>query len=527
MGLKRWDFVAFIFILFMGGLLRFFVYSDLWFIFGDDCRYAGLAEGLIERRVYSLYAQDPYILHPPVHPLLIALVHTLTGLDYLYSGRLISFFFGSSTILIVFLLSLLFLKPRESIFSMFLFALSGFHIYLAHLSITDNTFLFLGFLSLYWYCKGVLNKSTPHLIIAGFFGGFCALTRDIGIILPLLFFLYWLLTENLRTTWRLPLVTSMIEGAFYSVWLVYRYISYVSAPYICAWEGFPVYTQNFSLLTLVSPFSFPEIREAFVGLFVPYTYYFLNLPRLTNLFVPWPLSSSIVFYGPFGGHAHDVPLYLFLLIPGVAGLLKSRQYFIMCWILIFFVPFSFLTNVDVRFVDFTLPAFTLLYVYGIKACRNALVWVLETFRFDAKRHLPRFFRHPSIFPYFMIALACSFVIIALFETKGTILTQPYEIQGAELAAEVEKLNGVIMVRLGYSQEVAYLSKKTVIGMPHTPTRLDEIINYYNVSYIAWGQHSPWCKQTITYVQTHPEKYVLYKYITSPRSNDIYVIYKVL
>ncbi len=64
-------------------------------------------------------------------------------------------------------------------------------------------------------------------------------------------------------------------------------------------------------------------------------------------------------------------------------------------------------------------------------------------------------------------------------------------------------------------------------MPHTPTRLDDIISHYNVDYIAWGQHSPWCEETITYIQEHPEKYTLYLYIISPENNDIYLIYEVL
>jgi hypothetical protein len=512
----------------MGGLLRFLAYSDLWFIFGDDCRYAGLSQNLIEQHVYSLYAQDPFILHPPVHPILGALVHTVTGLDFIYSDRVLSFVFGTISIPIVFLLSLLFLKHREkSILATFLFAISGFHIYLAQLSLTDNTFMFIGFLSLYWYCKGISDENYSRLIMAGLLGGFCALTRDLGIILLLLFFIYWLFTTNLVNTWRMPVLASLIQGAVYSAWPVYRYLAYVSNRYICAWEGFPAYTGDFSLLTLVSPFSFPEISAAFVGLFVPYTYYLLNLPRLTNLFLPWPLSSSIVLYGPFGGHEHLVPLYFFLLIPGVVGALKSRQYFILSWILIFFVPLSFLTNVDVRFVDFTLPAFSILYLYGLVTCKDVLKWFLEKFKPEVSRRIAQFFRNPHTFSYFIIVLMFSFIIFGLVQAKGTILTQPYEIQGADLAAEVEKLNGVTMVRLGYSQEVAYLTTKAIIGMPHTPTRLDDIINHYSVNYIAWGQHSPWCEQTITYIQEHPEKYVLYLFISSPENNDIYLIYEVL
>jgi len=363
--------------------------------------------------------------------------------------------------------------------------------------------------------------------MAGLLGGFCALTRDLGIILLLLFFIYWILTTKSVNTWRMPILASVVQGAVYSVWPAYRYLTYVSHRYICAWEGFPVYTGNFSVLTLVSPFSFPEIAAAFVGLFVPYTYYLLNLPRLTSLFLPFPLNSSIVLYGPFGGNEHLVPLYFFLLIPGVVGALKSRQYFILSWILIFFVPLSFLTNVDVRFVDFTIPAFSILYVYGLVTCKDALKWFLEKFKPEANLRIAQFFRHPHTLSYFVIVLTSSFIIFGLVQAKGTILTQPYEIQGADLAAEVEKLNGVTMVRLGYSQEVAYLTTKAIIGMPHTPTRLDDIINHYNVNYIAWGQHSPWCEQTITYIQEHPEKYALYLHISSPENNDIYLIYKIL
>jgi hypothetical protein len=521
---KRQDFVLVLLLTFMGGLLRLLVYSDLWFIFGDDCRYAGLSQNFIERNVYSLYAQDPFILHPPVHAILGALIHTATGLDFIYSNRVNSFIFGAMSIPVVFLLSMLFLKHRESILATFLFAISGFHIYLAQLSLTDNTFMFIGFLSLYWYCKGVSKKNYFQLILAGLLGGFCALTRDLGVILVLLFFIYWLLTTKSVNTWNFPVLASVMQVAVYSAWPAYRYLTYSSHRYICSWEGFPVYTENFSVITLVSPFSFPEISAAFVGLFVPYTYYFLNLPRLTSLFLPMP---SIVLYGPFGGHEHLVPLYFFLLIPGIIGALKSRQYFILSWILIFFVPLSFLTNVDVRFVDFTLPAFSILYVYGLVACKDALKWALERFKPEANKQIAQFFRRPNAFSYFIIVLTFSFIIFGLVQAKGTILTQPYEIQGADLAAEVEKLNGVTMVRLGYSQEVAYLSTKSIIGMPHTPTRLDDIISYYNVSYIAWGQHSPWCEQTITYVQEHPEKYALHLYISSPENNDIYLIYEVL
>ncbi len=215
------------------------------------------------------------------------------------------------------------------------------------------------------------------------------------------------------------------------------------------------------------------------------------------------------------------------MIPGVVGALKSRQYFIISWILIFFVPLSFLTNVDVRFVDFTLPAFSILYLYGLLTCKDALKWILEKVKPEANARIVQIFRHPHAFSYFIIVLSFSFIIFGLVQAKGTILTQPYEIQAADLATEVEKLNGVIMVRLGYSQEVAYLTTKEIIGMPHTPTRLDDIINYYNTSFIAWGQHSPWCEQTITYIQEHPEKYALHLYISSPENNDIYLIYKVL
>jgi 4-amino-4-deoxy-L-arabinose transferase-like glycosyltransferase len=484
---KHWTFALVVLITFMGGLLRFLVYSDLWFIFGDDSRYAGLSQRLIEQNVYSLYAQDPFILHPPVHSILGALIHTITGLDFIYSNRLLSFTFGTMSIPVVFLLSLMFLKNRESILATFLFAISGFQIYLAQLSLTDNTFMFIGFLSLYWYIKGVSNKNHPQLIMAGLLGGFCALTRDLGIILLLLFFIYWILTTKSLHTWRMPVLASMMQGAIYSVWPAYRYLSYISHRYICAWEGFPVYTGNFNIISLVSPFSFPEISAAFVGLFAPYTYYLITLPRLTSLFLPWPLNSSIVLYGPFSGNEHLVPLYFFLLIPGVVGALKSRQYFILSWILIFFVPLSFLTNVDVRFVDFTLPAFSILYVYGLVTCKNVLKGALEKFKPEANRRIVEFFRHQNVFSYFIIVLTFSFIIFGLVQAKGTILTQPYEIQGADLAAEVEKLNGLTMVRLGYSQEVAYLTTKPIIGMPHTPTRIDDIIHHYDVNYIAWGR----------------------------------------
>ncbi len=524
---KHWTFALVVLITFMGGLIRFLVYSDLWFIFGDDSRYAGLSQNLIEHGVYSLYAQDPFILHPPVHPILGALIHTATGLDFIYSDRLLSCVFGTISIPIVFLLSMLFLNYRESILTTFLFTISGFHIYLAQLSLTDNTFMFMGFLSLYCYCKGISNRNYPKLIMAGLLGGFCALTRDLGIILILLFFIYWILTSKSVNTWRMPILASVMQGAVYSVWPAYRYFSYISHRYICAWEGFPVYTGNFSIITLVSPFSFPEISAAFVGLFAPYTYYLITLPRLTSLFLPWPLNSSFVLYGPFGGNEHLVPLYFFLLIPGVVGAIKSRQYFILSWILIFFVPLSFLTNVDVRFVDFTLPAFSMLYVYGLVTCKNILKWVLEKLKPGVNRQIIELLRHRDVFSYLVIFLTFSFIIFGLVQAKGTILTQPYEIQGADLAAEVEGLNGVTMVRLGYSQEVAYLTTRAIIGMPHTPTRLDDIIHHYNVNYIAWGQHSPWCDQTITYIQEHPEKYALYLYIPSPENNDIYLIYKVL
>lgn len=122
---------------------------------------------------YSIYHSRQNFLHvinlkdlsPPLYYVLLHFWIKLTGTS-VFSIRLLSVFFGTASVFIIYLSGAHIFNRRVGIYSALLAAVSPLHIYFSQEARTYSLFFALTLLSMYFYSK--LNKAASKWIIAGY-----------------------------------------------------------------------------------------------------------------------------------------------------------------------------------------------------------------------------------------------------------------------------------------------------------------------------------------------------------------------
>ncbi len=162
---------------------------------------------------------------PPFYPFLIFLFSPDT-LHVEITGRLISLFFGTLTIIPLFYLVKEAIGKKEAIFSALLYAFHPYLVTCSGMLLTEATYWGLLVLSVYFFWTGLNKEKVWRMSFSGIFLGLAYLTRPEGVGYVLVY-LAWVVVDGvLRKEWfkRLILIGVLIPSVFI---FVIPYVIYI------------------------------------------------------------------------------------------------------------------------------------------------------------------------------------------------------------------------------------------------------------------------------------------------------------
>ena len=197
-----------ILILLLGFILRFLVASNVPIV-ADEPVHGMHAIGVLALHPLSTLSQSPLWFY------ITDIAYNLFGIT-LFSSRFLSFFFGSLTILVVYLLAKLLFNSRVALIAAFLLAISSYHIVWAA-AYMDEGMMFFVLLGMYLFMKEYQTKKTISLWCAVAFG-IALLVKIIAavFIVALLPFILGILYQNYKhdkKLFRKNLKRTIIFGA--------------------------------------------------------------------------------------------------------------------------------------------------------------------------------------------------------------------------------------------------------------------------------------------------------------------------
>lgn len=112
-------------------------------------------------------------------------------------------------------------------------------------------------------------------------------------------------------------------------------------------------------------------------------------------------------------------------------------------------------------------------------------------------------------------LLCSvFWVSKTIVTEQLFFTRPYVVETSTVSEWINShlpKGTTIMVQFGLAPEIAYLTQDKVIGLPPEPSRLDFLIDYFDVKYVLVGSgFADRCRETIDWIKANPERFKLLK-----------------
>jgi 4-amino-4-deoxy-L-arabinose transferase-like glycosyltransferase len=195
-----------------------------------------MAQGIAnDSAVYGFIARDflkghfieglSFSAAPPLYPFLIYLFSPDTT-HVEITGRLLSLFFGTFTIIPLFHLVKQAIGKKEAIFSALLYAFHPYLVTYSGMLLTEATYWGLLVLSVYFFWTGLKKEKLWRMALSGFFLGLAYLTRPEGIGYVLVY-LIWIIVEGiLKKGWskKIALVAVLILTVFI---FVVPYVVYI------------------------------------------------------------------------------------------------------------------------------------------------------------------------------------------------------------------------------------------------------------------------------------------------------------
>ncbi len=195
-----------------------------------------MAQGIAnDSAVYGFIARDflkghfikglSFSAAPPLYPFLIYLFSPDTT-HVEITGRLLSLFFGTFTIIPLFYLVKEAIGKKEAIFSALLYAFHPYLVTYSGMLLTEATYWGLVVLSVYFFWTGVMKEKLWRMALSGVFLGLAYLTRPEGIGYVLVYVAWVVVDGVLRKKWfkKLILIGVFIPSVFI---FVIPYVIYI------------------------------------------------------------------------------------------------------------------------------------------------------------------------------------------------------------------------------------------------------------------------------------------------------------
>lgn len=256
---------------------------------------------------YSIYHSRQNFIHvisfkdlsPPLYYVLLHFWIKLTGTSA-FSVRLLSVFFGTATVFIIYLLSAHIFNKKVGMYAALLVSFSPLHIYFSQEARTYSLFFALTLLSMYFYSK--LNKVTSKWIITGY------LISTVFLIYSHLYALLIILVQNLHqvTVNRFKLTKEA------KAWVLIQFVVFIFyIPRIIQLPG--IISDNFH--SWISRPSFLQLIYMIYNLFAGTVFSFYGLTLML-------ICSLLVLRYKFGNNIF-FPLWILipLLVPFIYSLL--------------------------------------------------------------------------------------------------------------------------------------------------------------------------------------------------------------
>jgi 4-amino-4-deoxy-L-arabinose transferase-like glycosyltransferase len=171
--------------------LRFYAVLMAQGIANDSAAYGFIARNFLKGHFIKGLSSPA----PPLYPFLIFLFSPDTA-HVEITGRLISLFFGTLTIIPLFYLVKKAIGQREAIFTTLLYSFHPYLVTYSGMLLTEATYWGLLVLSVYFFWTGLEKQVTWKIALAGCFLGLAYLTRPEGIGYVLVY-LIWIIVEGI------------------------------------------------------------------------------------------------------------------------------------------------------------------------------------------------------------------------------------------------------------------------------------------------------------------------------------------
>jgi len=277
----------------------------------DEPFYAETAKEMLERgewltpRIFG----EPQFEKPPFYYWLVILSFKTFGINE-FAARFPSAVFGVLGVIGVYLLGSLLFSEKTALYSSLIAATAIEYIILARASVTDMVLCVLILYTFLFYLHAYLHQDKKiFYLFASFSLGLAVLTKGpVGIILPVFIVgLYLLIQRDLKAVLRFPIISGTIVFLVIAVpWYYLMYKVHGSA-----------FTGHFFGFQNITRFLEPEHRIGDVA------YYYI--PIVLGGFFPWSI------FLPYG---------VYQIIKKDRGEFK-KHLFLVIWILVFFIFFSF------------------------------------------------------------------------------------------------------------------------------------------------------------------------------------------
>lgn len=502
-----------IFLMFI--FVRLFSQSHYFFVSGDQGKYLGLAKNFPEHKLDN---KELFLTQRPLYPYAIHYV-SLSFEDHV-AGIIVSLLSAAITFFIVYKLAMMAAMNRyAAMFALILLSLSSIFIGLSTNVLKESFSTMLILAALYKYMKLLKSGSMKDMAYSSIFGILAGLTSDHAIFLiPGMIAAYFFLGNKVKLSVALlPFVFVVLS---YSSWLGVRIYTYTNNNYYPAgWDGTIVKTEGWGLRQLISNHYFPEM-EKYVpfGASLELGHYIYPVAYMANLIIaPWPpglrLSSiwslfsikyimQIIIYpllfifAAYAGYRVIKPVISKRRIKGNVMLLYLMLF------LIFLVP----VHQKINSTRYTVPSIIFLYI------------IMSHGLFILMKDIGLFRFCKGITLSLIIALLL-YLPFYYYNNPYFLLSKDKVVQANAAAEFLDSLpKDGVMVQIGYTPELSYLSNKRIVALAIDPSNIFELIEMYNINYLVYGDsyYKPFSQtadekdiinyDTIKYIEDHPKQF---------------------
>lgn len=516
---KKRNLLAMLFAVFM--FLRLFVNYDSILLAGDNLKYFEAAKNF---PYHTLYNNQLYLLHLPLYPYVIHFFTLLFKHDYI-AAILISLISAAITFFAVYhLFRILTNNFNLAFLVLVFFTLSDSFIVSAGAALRESFLVMLIVSSVYFYVKAMKFNDMKSIFLATAISGALALTSDhVVLIVPAIILSYIFFSKRKMNIMRLHfpnlsyvVLPLLLIFALYSSWALIKFYQYSNAEYYPnGFEGTPMNTRDLGLLQVISPQNFEDYEGTYIkpGMLSVLKRIVFNLGYMFNMepfSIPQGLNFSTMEYLLFPRHvAYAFLIYLPLAVIAlfgimriITGFIKSRRIYnnadlyIVGLFLIFVFPLT---------QKFASPRYILTsYIFFFYFISLGIVVILQKSYLNVRKVI-------SVVAIMLLLMAPFWY----YRHSNFVLSSEKVIASQNTGNFINKnipRDAGIMVQPGYTVKLIYLTDNRIIGLHHNPEKLPYLIDYYNISYIVFGDFFTnvrgLSRNSVEYVKSRPDKFEL-------------------